>query len=140
MKLIKPDENGKYPKQALPSRLLLAIRMIVAIYLLYLVFGLRDSFVPPIEKEDITIIIAAIIFTIAAIIIIFFSVRSLMTGRYQGGALDADVLDDDAVKHIEGLDNPENEPIAHTPSSSSEPVDEFDPHNVVYKHKKFDSE
>jgi len=146
---IKPDENGKYPTRYLPTRLMLAIRILVGLYLFYLVYQLRGSIIPPIAKENIVIAIAAYVFVIVAIIIIFFSVKDLMSGKFQGGELDAEVLEDDAVKHIDGLDKPKDTtndsimakansvPHVEDNEQDSAPDDDpYDPHNVVFKKKK----
>lgn len=145
--LIKPDENGKFRTNQLPTKAMLVIRILVGIYLYYLVFQLRNAFVPPIATENIPIIIASVAFVIFGAIVIIFSIRDLSSGRFQGGALDSEVLDDYAVKHIEGLDapiesadtdyiSPQN--LQKKSSDSAEPSDDFDPHNVVYKKKKKD--
>ena len=102
---ITPDENGKYSSKKIPNRLMLTMRIVIGVYLYYLIFQLRESFLNP--YENIFIILACIAFAIAATLVIISSLSKLNRGYYQGGALDADVIED-----------------------------EFYPHNVVFKRKE----
>ena len=142
------EKNTKYPSRKLPTRIMLSIRIILGGYLMYLAYGLRESFVLPIAKENIIFIIAAVAFVIVGILIIFFSISDLKNGKFQGGEMDAEVLADDAVKHIEDLDKPIDDNVqndsSENPAAASSNIavdssDPYDPHNVVFK-KKRDSE
>jgi len=117
---MKPDENGKYTTEKLSPKMSHIIKIVLGLYLFYLVYELRENFYLPIQKENLLFVIASIVFSVVAVIIIFFSAKNLIIGKYKGGALDAGMAGTSA-----------NE--AQTDKLNADT--ECDPHNVVYKEK-----
>lgn len=72
----------------LPSQLSLLIRILVAGYLLYTVFSMRDVGSRYSGGELMIFVAAMIVFGAAAAVIGGISARDLMRGRYIGGAMD----------------------------------------------------
>jgi len=92
--LFNRQNNEEGSSASLPTKVALTLRIIVALYVLYMAYGLKDSFVLPIEAKNIPVIIAAVIFVFASLLIIYLSGRDLISGRFQGGALDASSKED----------------------------------------------
>lgn len=76
-------EDIKY----IPTRSMLNIRILAGIYLIYLVVqlykGMRDAAGP----HSIWMIAAMAAFTVVGAALLFFSIRSLIIGRFAGGAM-----------------------------------------------------
>lgn len=80
------DFNKLTNRPSMPTKIMLTIRLIVGGYLIYLAYDIRESVFSP--DGNIVFIIAAIIFIVCGGIIVAFSARDLLTGRYLGGPLD----------------------------------------------------
>lgn len=91
----------------LPTKLMLTIRLIIGCYLYYLVYDLRGSLLPP--NTDTVMLIAAILFLVGGGIVIVFSLRDLITGRYIGGALDDSDTDNDSITDNNGIEDIQTE-------------------------------
>lgn len=79
------DENKK---SYLPTKRSLIIRIAVGLYLFYTAYSLREAPAQQSGGEKIVFIVFILIFTLLAIFLCVHSVRSFMTGKYEGGALD----------------------------------------------------
>lgn len=77
------NQSENQSEKKLPTKLMLTMRVIVAGYLIYLAYGLKDSFVFPIVTKNIPVMIAAIVFAIAGLVIIFWAARAFLTGNYE---------------------------------------------------------
>ncbi len=82
-------ENEKIPTGKLPTKFTLTVRALVGGYLLYTSYELIDSLASGEPKEKVFFAIAMIAFTIIGIVLLFLSGKSLIKGKYQGGAMDA---------------------------------------------------
>lgn len=91
----KDDQN----KNQLPTSLMLMMRIIVGLYLAYLAYSLFEDKGPSdIPRQGIVAIAA--LFIVAGGIIIFFAVRDLLNGNFQGGSADtsSEEADTEAVE------------------------------------------
>lgn len=79
-------ENGG--KKNLPPKASLLLRLGVALYLLYMVYELRDVVDKYQGGELMFFIVAMILFGTVAVILGVLSARALIIGKYAGGALD----------------------------------------------------
>lgn len=82
-------------KRNLPTKGMLVMKIAVAVYLYYLAFDLREHFISPQTRSDFIIIAAVILFIVGATFVVITSGKDLMTGRYEGGALDPSVNETD---------------------------------------------
>lgn len=73
----------------LPTKLSLFIRAAVGVYLLYIVYTLRDVTQKYTGKELIFFLAAIVLFGVLGIFLCIHSARGLVTGRYEGGAMDS---------------------------------------------------
>jgi hypothetical protein len=92
-------------KAYLPTRLSLMIRLFVAAYLVYIVYSLKDVTKKYAGTELVFFIIAMIAFSIIAVFLIVHSLRALSAGRYVGGAMDVDNLNDNITDNDDIVDN-----------------------------------
>lgn len=90
----KEGYEGKKKAGYLPTRLSLTIRLLVAAYLVYIVYSLKGVNEKYAGTELVFFIIAMVAFSIIAVFLIIHSLRALSTGRYVGGAMDTDSMDD----------------------------------------------
>ncbi|MBR5510133.1 MAG: hypothetical protein IKV59_08785 [Lachnospiraceae bacterium] len=71
------DKKKKYP-----PKITLILRVVVAAYLLYLVWGLRSAPAAHEGAEKVIFIVAIIVFIAAAAFIGGFSLKALLNGEY----------------------------------------------------------
>lgn len=79
----------------LPTKMTLAVRVGVAIYLLYTVYSLRNVTSVYDGGELLFFLSVMVIFAVIAVLLIVFSVRAFATGKYVGGAMDIEEADVD---------------------------------------------
>ncbi len=109
---IRENKEGHEEKKKanyLPTRLSLMIRLFVAAYLVYIVYSLKDVSEKYAGTELVFFIIAMIAFSIIAVFLIVHSLRALSAGRYVGGAMDVDNLNDDVIDSDGVTDNDDAE-------------------------------
>lgn len=75
-------------RPSMPTKLMLTIRLVIGVYLFYLVYDIRDSIFS--SEGNLFFIIIAILFIVCGGIIVVFSAKDLLSGRYLGGPLDPD--------------------------------------------------
>ncbi len=105
---IRENKGGHEEKKKanyLPTRLSLMIRLFVAAYLVYIVYSLKDVTEKYAGTELVFFIIAMIAFSIIAVFLIVHSLRALSAGKYVGGAMDADNLNDGITDNDDITDN-----------------------------------
>lgn len=78
----------------LPTKFSLTIRLMVAAYLAYIVYSLKDVQEKYTGNELIFFIIAIAAFGVIAFFLLIHSIRALITGRYVGGAMDESTEDE----------------------------------------------
>lgn len=71
------DKKKKYP-----AKITLVLRIVVAAYLLYLVWGLRGAPGSHEGAEKVLFIVAMVVFVVAAVLIGGFSLKALLNGEY----------------------------------------------------------
>ncbi|TCL56930.1 hypothetical protein EDD76_110103 [Kineothrix alysoides] len=96
---IRENKKGYEEKKKayLPTKLSLMIRLFVAAYLVYIVYSLKDVTEKYAGTELVFFIIAMIAFSIIAVFLIVHSLRALSAGKYVGGTMDVDNLNDDVT-------------------------------------------
>lgn len=72
----------------LPTKTGLMIRLLVAAYLIYIIYSLRDVGTRYSGGELVFYIVVLAVFAIFAVGLTVFTVRDLIKGRYTDGALD----------------------------------------------------
>lgn len=78
-------------KKNYPSKISLILRMVVSLYLLYLVWGLREAPAAHSGMERLLFIGAMILFAAVAVILGGISVRAFLKGEYERPEDDNDV-------------------------------------------------
>ncbi|WMC94262.1 hypothetical protein [Kineothrix sp. MB12-C1] len=86
------DKGGK--KIYLPTKLSLTIRLMVAAYLLYIVYSLRDVTQKYSGSELVFFLVAIAAFVVIGVLLIIHSARALAMGKYVGGAMDREDNDE----------------------------------------------
>lgn len=71
-----------------PSKTSLLIRILVGGYLLYTLFELVPKMFVSSGIEKIVFMCAVLVFSISGLCLVLLSLRSLITGKYEGGSLD----------------------------------------------------
>ena len=87
MGLFGPGKKDDNSSNQLPTSLMLMMRIIVGLYLAYLAYSLYGEKGPS-EIPRTGLLIIAGVFLVAGGIIIFFAVRDLLSGNFQGGSKD----------------------------------------------------
>lgn len=82
------------------TSIILIIRIAVGGYLDYLAFSLYDSLEMPIGSNNIVFVIATAVFFIAGLVLVVFSLRDLLMGRYEGGINDPNPVSQDEIDDI----------------------------------------
>lgn len=85
-------EGGK--KTYLPTKISLTIRLMVAVYLFYIVYSLRDVTQKYSGGELAFFFVAIAAFVVIGLILIIHSARALAMGKYVGGAMDHEDSDE----------------------------------------------
>lgn len=98
----KKETNNEKKINYLPTKFSLIIRSLVALYLLHIVYSLRDVTEKYTGKELFFFIAAIGAFGVIAVVLIIHSGRALIKGRYIGGAMD------------ESKEEPEESPPNHS--------------------------
>ncbi|MFI3212681.1 MAG: hypothetical protein R3Y24_05005 [Eubacteriales bacterium] len=88
------EKQEKKKKQSLPTKGMLSIRILAGGYLIYSAYELFTGLEGAGARDLIIFIIAAIVFTVAGIILAIISVKAMMEGKYVGGSGDANELDE----------------------------------------------
>lgn len=85
----------------LPTQILLAIRVLVGGYILYLAKGLLDGRKDAESFRMLVIVtIAIVVFCVFGVLLIYDAARNYIIGRYVGGKLDlGEMPDDDTMTH-----------------------------------------
>ncbi len=92
----KANADGKFPTQYLLPKFSLTIKVVVGFYLLYTSYELMDGVVSGEGRDKYLLGAFMVGFAIAGILLIFFCGRSLLQGKYVGGALDAGEGEEDS--------------------------------------------
>ena len=86
------QENNNSDKKStgknLPSQLSLTARVLVGGYLLYISYSLMDSFINSQDAHKYMLGAFIVLFVIAGILLIIFSGRDLVRGKYINGKMD----------------------------------------------------
>lgn len=83
------NADGKIPTQYLPPKFSLTIRVLVGAYVIYLSYGLIDGVVGGEGRDKYFLGAFMIAFAVIGLLLLFFSGRDLLQGKYVGGAMDA---------------------------------------------------
>lgn len=78
------DQKGR----VLPTKVVLTIRVLVGAYLLYTAYSLIGGVTGGEGRDKYFFAAFIVFFTVAGIILMIFSGRDLMRGKYAGGAMD----------------------------------------------------
>lgn len=76
-------------KGKLSTKASLMIRILVGAYLIYILIELFPKIFISVGVEKIIFTCAVILFACSGIAMIIFSIKDLLTGKYEGGALDS---------------------------------------------------
>ncbi len=88
------EKQEKKKKQSLPTKGMLSIRVLAGGYLIYSAYELFTGLEGAGTRDLIIFIIAAILFTVAGIILAIISVKAMMEGKYVGGSGDTNQIDE----------------------------------------------
>lgn len=80
--------NDNNEDKKLPARGSLVMRLLVSLYLLYIVFSLRDVGSKYKDAELTFFLIAMVVFGVVGLILLVMSAYNLIRGKYIGGKLD----------------------------------------------------
>lgn len=87
-------ENGQNGR-ALPTKVMLTIRVLVGAYLLYTAYSLIGGVVGGEGRDKYFFGAFIVFFTIAGIFLMIYAGRDLLRGKYIGGAMDDTPQDED---------------------------------------------
>lgn len=90
--------NGKIPSKFLPTKFMLTARVLVGGYLLYTAYSLIEGVVGGEGRDKYFLGAFMVAFTIIGILLLLFSGRDLLSGKYVGGALDGGEIAEEAEK------------------------------------------
>lgn len=107
--------NKQNNQKKLPTQMMLMIRGFLALYLLYLASDI-------LKTEDYTnprmiVIICAVIFIVAGVVLLIDLIRIFIKGEYEGGK--ADVSEDIAIEEMDTTDSETDSEIEETGNSES---------------------
>ncbi len=83
------NADGKIPTKYLPPKFSLTIRVLVGAYVIYLSYGLIDGVVGGEGRDKYFLGIFMVAFAVIGLLLVFFSGRDLLRGKYVGGEMDA---------------------------------------------------
>lgn len=86
--MINKDNEKKENLNYLPSKMMLMVRILLGGYLIYTAYELTDAIVKGEATNKLFNIAFAIIFILAGVVMLFFSIKSFKTGKYIGGIMD----------------------------------------------------
>lgn len=93
-------EQTKIDSKYLPPQFALVARICVGGYLLYTAYSLIDSVINGEGISRYWMGIAMVVFTIVGILLIFFSGRDMLRGKYVGGAMDAGTEEEEGAERV----------------------------------------
>lgn len=115
------NEQTKIDSKYLPPQFALVARICVGGYLLYTAFSLFDSVVNGEGTSRYWMGIAMVVFTIVGILLVFFSGRDMLRGKYVGGAMDAGTEEEEEeAENILKAEEPERRLEAEEPENDVE--------------------
>lgn len=115
--------NGKIPSKFLPTKFMLTARVLVGGYLLYTAYSLIEGVVGGEGRDKYFLGAFMVAFTIIGILLLLFSGRDLLSGRYVGGALDGGEISEEADKEAEEEPAAEEKGIGEKAEGSKEPAE-----------------
>lgn len=88
MSQVNNNQDKKSTDKNLPSQISLTARVLVGGYLLYISYSLADSFINGQDAHKYMLGAFIVFFTIAGMLLIIFSGRDLVRGKYVNGKMD----------------------------------------------------
>ncbi len=98
------NADGKIPTKYLPPKFSLTIRILVGAYVIYLSYGLMDGVVGGEGRDKYFLGIFMVAFAVIGLLLVFFSGRDLLRGKYVGGEMDAGEGETETAENAETKD------------------------------------